>query len=202
MRLYNQVDVLLDCYPMSGGIGMMEALHMGVPAVTLEGPAIQLRVGASHLHAAGLDDLRTHTLADYADTAVALAGDVDRRRRLRQELRGRLRRSAFVDVEAFAADFNATLKTLADRHFPNRQPTRKPNSEPRPMANDETVTIDGVTYNMADLSEQARAQMANLRATDQEIQRLRTQLTIAQTARQSYANALKAELPDKGAGGE
>jgi hypothetical protein len=195
MRLYDHVDVLLDCYPMSGGIGMMEALHMGVPAVTLEGPAIQLRVGASHLHAAGLDDLRTSTIDSYAETAVALADDVARRRRLRQELRARLRDSAFVDPEAFAADFNATLKTLAERHFGTLKPAKPQESERTTMGNDQTVTIAGITYAMSELSEEAQAQLANVRATDQEIQRLRTQLRIAQTARESYANALKAELP-------
>lgn len=58
----NTVDVLLNCYPMTGGIGMIEALHMGVPAVSMEGSAIQLRVGSSHLHAVGLDDLRVKSV--------------------------------------------------------------------------------------------------------------------------------------------
>ena len=201
MRLYNDIDILLDCYPMSGGIGLMEALHMGVPAVTLEGPAIQLRVGASHLHAAGLDDLRTSSVDAYVETAVALAGDLDRRRRLRQELRARLRPSAFVDPEAFAADFNTALKTLAESHFANGWlATGKHESESRTMADDKTVTIDGVVYNWADLSEQARAQLANLRATDQEIKRLRTQLNIAQTARRTYVAEIKAELSERGTG--
>lgn len=59
----------------------------------------------------------------------------------------------------------------------------------------QTVTIDGNEYNVADLSENARNQLVNLRVTDQEIQRLNQQLAIAQTARTAYANALKAELP-------
>lgn len=61
----------------------------------------------------------------------------------------------------------------------------------------QTVTIDGNEYNVADLSENARNQMVNLRVTDQEVQRLNQQLAIAQTARTAYANALKAELPEQ-----
>jgi hypothetical protein len=57
------------------------------------------------------------------------------------------------------------------------------------------LTIDGTEYNLADLSDAAKQQLANLRVCDQEIQRLQQQLGIAQTARASYANALKAELP-------
>ncbi|MGO2147550.1 DUF6447 family protein [Halomonas sp.] len=60
----------------------------------------------------------------------------------------------------------------------------------------QTVTIDGNEYNVADLSENARNQVINLRVTDQEIQRLNHQLAIAQTARTAYANALKTELPE------
>ncbi|CAO1661539.1 DUF6447 family protein [Salinicola sp. NYA28a] len=59
----------------------------------------------------------------------------------------------------------------------------------------QTLTIDGTEYNLADLSENARAQVTNLRVTDQEIARLQQQLAIAQTARTAYARALSAELP-------
>lgn len=67
------------------------------------------------------------------------------------------------------------------------------------MAKDQSkkVTIDGREYNVADLSENARNQLVNLRVTDQEVQRLNQQLAIAQTARTAYANALKKELPEQ-----
>ncbi|KXS36123.1 DUF6447 family protein [Modicisalibacter tunisiensis] len=62
---------------------------------------------------------------------------------------------------------------------------------------DQTISIDGADYNLAELSENARNQVVNLRVTDQEIARLQQQLAIAQTARTAYANALKSELPAK-----
>jgi len=58
----------------------------------------------------------------------------------------------------------------------------------------QTLTIDGVEYNAADLSDNAKNQIMNLRVTDQEIASLQQKLAIAQTARVAYANALKAEL--------
>ncbi|MCF7996986.1 MAG: DUF6447 family protein [Chromatiaceae bacterium] len=61
---------------------------------------------------------------------------------------------------------------------------------------EQTHTIDGTEYSLADLSDAAKQQLTNLRICDQEIQRLQQQLAIAQTARAAYANALKAELPD------
>ena len=59
------------------------------------------------------------------------------------------------------------------------------------------ITIDGVEYNLDELSESARSQVTNLRVTDQEIARLQQQLAIAQTARTAYARALTEELPKK-----
>lgn len=61
----------------------------------------------------------------------------------------------------------------------------------------QTVSIDGIEYNLADLSEEATQQLANLRVADQEIERLNTQLAIAQTARNAYARALAEQLPEK-----
>jgi hypothetical protein len=63
------------------------------------------------------------------------------------------------------------------------------------MADGQTITIDGKEYAPEDLSENAKAQLTNLRVVDQEISRLQQQQSIAQTARNAYANALKAELP-------
>lgn len=57
------------------------------------------------------------------------------------------------------------------------------------------ITIDGIEYNLEELSESAQSQVTNLRVTDQEIARLQQQLAIYQTARTAYARALSDELP-------
>ena len=62
------------------------------------------------------------------------------------------------------------------------------------MSDDQTITIDGKTYKLADLSEQARAQLANIRFCDERMQQLRNELAVSDTARMGYSNALKREL--------
>ena len=57
-----------------------------------------------------------------------------------------------------------------------------------------TITINGKEYELSSLSENARAQVTNLRVTDGEIERLKAHLAIFQTARTAYAKALKDEL--------
>lgn len=59
----------------------------------------------------------------------------------------------------------------------------------------QTVTINGQDYDLAQLSDQARQQVFNIRFADQEIERLKSKIAVAQTARQAYVAALTAELP-------
>lgn len=57
------------------------------------------------------------------------------------------------------------------------------------------VTIDNVDYDLADLSDDAKAQFGNMQIVDRKIADLNAELAIAQTARNAYAAALKAALP-------
>jgi hypothetical protein len=57
-----------------------------------------------------------------------------------------------------------------------------------------TVTIDGQEYPLDNLTQEAKTQLQNVQATDQEIARLNMQLSIAKTARGAYSQALKNEL--------
>ncbi len=56
------------------------------------------------------------------------------------------------------------------------------------------ITIVGKEHELSNLSDNAKAQVTNLRVTDAEIRRIQAQLAIFQTARLSYAKALKDEL--------
>lgn len=63
------------------------------------------------------------------------------------------------------------------------------------MTDSKTIKINDEEYVLDDLSDAAKAQLASLQVTDQEIIRLQQQQKIAQTARNAYAQALNAELP-------
>ena len=57
------------------------------------------------------------------------------------------------------------------------------------------VTIDGTEYNTEALSSEAKNELMSMQICDQKIAALQTDLAIAQTARNAYANALKSLLP-------
>lgn len=57
-----------------------------------------------------------------------------------------------------------------------------------------TLTVDGKIYDASALSDAARAQIANIRFCDDQIQQLRNEWAVADTARLGYSAALKREL--------
>ena len=69
------------------------------------------------------------------------------------------------------------------------------------MAGEETITINGVTHAIADLNNEAKTQVSNIRLVDGEIARLQRQLAIAQTARHAYVAALVSAAPELNATG-
>ena len=58
-----------------------------------------------------------------------------------------------------------------------------------------TIKINGKEFDTDSLSKDAKKQLQAIQATDAEIQRLKIQLAIAQTARNAYAKALQEMLP-------
>jgi len=114
MVRYNDIDIALDTLPQTGGTTTCECLWMGVPTVSLVGPAFFERLSFSNLTNAGLSDLAVDTPDAYVDTAVALALDARRRRALRLGLRDQIRNSPLGDTRQWVRDLEALiLRTLA-----------------------------------------------------------------------------------------
>ncbi|MEA3299517.1 MAG: DUF6447 family protein [Pseudomonadota bacterium] len=61
-------------------------------------------------------------------------------------------------------------------------------------AKEPAITIDGTEYLIKDLSDNAKAQIANMRFVDAEINDLQNRLAVYRTARAGYAELLRKEL--------
>ncbi len=57
------------------------------------------------------------------------------------------------------------------------------------------VTVDGVSFRMDQLNEEARAQVISLQFVQAEIERLNAQLAVYATAKIAYQNALRNCVP-------
>lgn len=82
-------DLALDNFYHGGGVTTVDCLWTGVPVLSLAGPTPQSRNGASLLNAMGMNELITHSIADYEAMAYALANDRERLQRLRDDLKAR-----------------------------------------------------------------------------------------------------------------
>jgi predicted O-linked N-acetylglucosamine transferase (SPINDLY family)/nucleoside-diphosphate-sugar epimerase len=113
MPFYNEIDIALDTLPQTGGTTTCEALWMGVPTISLIGPAFFERLSYSNLVNAGLGDLAVATPEAYVAAAVALAEDRARRLHLRATARETIRSAPLGDTRRWVRAFEAlTIKTL------------------------------------------------------------------------------------------
>ena len=60
--------------------------------------------------------------------------------------------------------------------------------------NTQKITIDDVEYNLDELSDDAKTQLANIQFVDAQLQQLNNEWAVSDTARIGYTNAFKAEL--------
>lgn len=56
------------------------------------------------------------------------------------------------------------------------------------------ITVDGVEYNTEDLTDNGKAQLASLQFLEVQMNKLKNEIAIYQTARNTYVQLLKAEL--------
>ena len=60
------------------------------------------------------------------------------------------------------------------------------------------ITIDNIEYNNEDLTENGKAQLASLQFLEVQMQKLRNEIAVYQTAQRTYVAALKAEIEKSG----
>jgi len=111
LAAFGRVDIALDPFPHSGGMTTLDGLWMGVPVLTLPGPAPISRQGLSFLQTLGLaEGWAAADEAAYVRLARARMEDRAGLAALRAGLRDRMAASPLVDAERFAADLLALLQ--------------------------------------------------------------------------------------------
>lgn len=56
------------------------------------------------------------------------------------------------------------------------------------------ITVDGIEYNTEDLSDNGKAQLASIQFLETQMAKIKSEIAVFQTARNSYVAALRAEL--------
>ncbi len=85
-------DLFLDNHPYNAGSTARDALHAGLPMLTLSGRSLVSRMAGSLLLDAGLPELVTFSHAAYVETAINLANNPNQMGRLRERMTAYLAR--------------------------------------------------------------------------------------------------------------
>lgn len=115
LSVYRSIDIGLDPFPWNGHVTTCEALWMGVPVITMRGPAHRGRLAASVLHQVGLDELVAESEEDYLRIAAGLADDQKRLSLLRDGMRKRVAESPLCDAAVFAASVEKVYRECWSR---------------------------------------------------------------------------------------
>jgi protein O-GlcNAc transferase len=116
LRRYQLADLFLDTAPFNGGATASDALWAGLPLITWSGEAFAARMAGSLLRAAGLPELVTSSLEDYARTALALAQDPAALAALKARLAENRATCALFDSARFRRHLEAAYQTMWQRH--------------------------------------------------------------------------------------
>ncbi|MBW8759489.1 MAG: tetratricopeptide repeat protein [Burkholderiales bacterium] len=109
---YRQADLFLDTHPYNAHTTCADALMVGLPVVTCMGGAFPSRVAGSLLHAAGIPELVTSSLADYEALALQLARDPARLAATKARLVANRSSSALCDADGFTRSLEAIYTAM------------------------------------------------------------------------------------------
>jgi predicted O-linked N-acetylglucosamine transferase (SPINDLY family) len=108
-------DLFLDTAPYNAHSTASDALWAGVPVITNPGESFASRVAASLLHAVGLPDMVTQTMADYEMLALGLARDPHRLQALRARLAANRLSQPLFDMAQVCRNIEAAYRIMWQR---------------------------------------------------------------------------------------
>ncbi len=112
LRIYSEIDILLDVFPWCGHATACESLWQGVPVLTLKGNRYSGRMTASVLHQVALDDWAVDTPEEYVATAGKWAANRTDLAILRAGLRERMRTSPATNGKIFTKELDLAFRQM------------------------------------------------------------------------------------------
>ena len=122
-KALHDFDILLDCFPHSGGTMLVDALWMGVPVLTLAARPPLGRIGTSFVSNIGLADWVAHSEQEYIDKACSFAADPQALALLRAGMRERMLGSPLMDGVGFARGVESAYRTMWQRFCAGEKPS-------------------------------------------------------------------------------
>ena len=122
-KALHDFDILLDCFPHSGGTMLLDALWMGVPVLTLASRPPLGRIGTSFVNNIGLPQWAAYSEQEYIDKACAFGSDAAMLTELRAGMRQRMLNSPVMDGKGFARGVEAAYRVMWQRYCAGEAPS-------------------------------------------------------------------------------
>ncbi|ULJ68749.1 hypothetical protein MIS45_08140 [Wielerella bovis] len=111
---HNQIDLILDTFPYTGGTTTCQSLYMGVPTITLTQAGMLARQGEQLLCAAGLADFVCHDAQEYSEKTLYWSNPSrwGMLNAIRLGLREQVRHSPLFDYQQFGTDWANLIRAI------------------------------------------------------------------------------------------
>jgi predicted O-linked N-acetylglucosamine transferase (SPINDLY family) len=130
-HLHNEIDIVLDPFPFSGGCTTVDALWMGVPVITKKGDGTAGRFSESFLNLCKVPELISENEEDYILKAIALGKDFNRIQNYKNTLRDKLIESKISDPKAAAKHFEQALEIIIELEQKKQKESQLPERIPQ-----------------------------------------------------------------------
>lgn len=108
-------DLFLDPIRFNANQGLVDALRLGVPAITCAGKSMASRLGGSILRAAGLPDCVYEDEASYLEAAIRLGRDRGHLKSLRTSLQAAIPTAALFKLPARVRELETAWTVMIER---------------------------------------------------------------------------------------
>jgi predicted O-linked N-acetylglucosamine transferase (SPINDLY family) len=116
-------DLFVDTFPYGAHTTANDALLAGLPLITCAGESLASRIAGSQLHAIGLPELVTTSLADYERLALKLATEPQLLAGYRARLAANRHTHPLFDMARYARDFEDAMLRAWDERRLKRAPS-------------------------------------------------------------------------------
>ena len=115
LKLYEEIDIVLDTFPYNGVTTSFEAIWMGVPVITMKGYNFNSRCGESINKNLNISWLVSENKDDYISKAIELSKNKDYFLDIRKKIYDNALSSPLFDTKSFAKDFFKIIESLKSK---------------------------------------------------------------------------------------
>jgi len=119
LNSYNNIDIVLDTFPYSGGTTNFEASWMCVPILTLKGDYFVSKCGESINSILNMKEWIAYDIDNYVNKSIVFSKDFSILNQIKNKLILHSRNSDLFNSEKFSLDFSEILKTTWKKFISN-----------------------------------------------------------------------------------